>query len=225
MVSGVYLLGGRASIHFASEITRPVLESWQRYLYLYRKERLKPFSSWTQRTALQPLQVWFRWMTRQSLILANPAAVPEQPRLEKHLPRTILSLEQIEEILSLCNLTTLQGVRDRALRELLLSTGIPCGETAVLDIYCADFSRKIPTIGQGKWRQYRVIPVDERAVWWLDLYLHHVRPEVLAVPACKTLFLAMDGLAGLTLFGITQAVLPYQGAVGIAKGAATCSGM
>jgi site-specific recombinase XerD len=123
MVSGVYLLGGRASIHYASEMTRPVLESWQRYLYLYCKERLKLFSSWTQRTALQPLQVWFRWMTRQSLILANPAADPELPRLKKHLPRTILSLEQVEEILSLCNLTTLQGVRDPALRELLWSTG------------------------------------------------------------------------------------------------------
>jgi len=86
MVSGVYLLGGRASIHYASEMTRPVLESWQRYLYLYCKERLKLFSSWTQRTALQPLQVWFRWMTRQSLILANPAADPAGEASAAHHP-------------------------------------------------------------------------------------------------------------------------------------------
>ncbi|MBD8224654.1 site-specific tyrosine recombinase XerC [Pantoea agglomerans] len=205
-------------LHYGAEITRPVLESYQRYLYMYRKDNGEPLTSRTQRTALQPLQTWFRWMTRQGLILANPAADLELPRLEKHLPRTILSVEQVEEILSLCDLMTLQGIRDRALMELLWSTGIRRGEVAVLDIYSPDFSRKILTIVQGKWKQDRVIPVGERALWWLNRYLHHVRPEVLAAPDCKALFLAMDGMAGLTVYGITQAVVPYLRAAGINKG-------
>lgn len=64
-------------------------------------------------------------MTRQGLILANPAADLELPRLEKRLPRTILSVEQVEEVLGLCDLTTLQGVRDRALMELAVVNGYP----------------------------------------------------------------------------------------------------
>lgn len=153
-----------------------------------------------------------------TVILANPAADLELPRLERHLPRTILSVEQVEDILSLCDLTTLQGVRDRALMELLWSTGIRRGEVARLKIYSADFSRKILTIVQGKGHEDRVLPVGERAQWWLARYLHHVRPVILAAPDCKALFLAMDGLAGLTANGITNAVVPYLRASGIEKG-------
>jgi integrase/recombinase XerD len=43
------------------------------------------------------------------------------------------------------------------------------------------------------------VPVGERALWWVNRWLHHVRPEVLVNPDCKALFLAMDGLAGLTV--------------------------
>lgn len=88
-------------ISYAGEVTRPVLESCQRYLYSYRKANGEALISRTQRTALQPLQVWF-----QGIILANPAADLELPRLEKRLPRTILSTEQVGEILSLSDLST-----------------------------------------------------------------------------------------------------------------------
>jgi len=52
--------------------------------------------------------------------------------------------------------------------------------------------------------------VGERALWWLQRYLQHVRPEVLVVPDCRALFLAMDGMAGLTASGITMAVVPFR---------------
>ena len=45
-----------------------------------------------------------------------------------------------------------------------------------------------------------------------------MRPDILAVADCKALFLAMDGLAGLTANGITLAVVPYLRAAGIEKG-------
>lgn len=46
-------------IGYAAEVTWPVLESCQRYLYQYRKPNGEPLTSRTQRTTLQPLQVWF----------------------------------------------------------------------------------------------------------------------------------------------------------------------
>ncbi|MFU9137812.1 site-specific tyrosine recombinase XerC [Erwinia tasmaniensis] len=219
------LWSAEGGLYLAGEITRPVLESYQRHLYHYRKSNGEPLSSRTQRTALQPLQVWFSWMAKQGLILANPAADLELPRLEKRLPRlekrlprTILSVEQAEDIVNLCNLTKLQGIRDRALLELLWSTGIRRGEVEKLEIYSADFSRRILTIVQGKGKQDRVIQVGERALWWLERYISQVRPEVLTAPDCKALFLAMDGVAGLTASGITLAVVPYLRAAGIDKG-------
>lgn len=212
------LWAAERGVYHAAEVTRPVLETYQRYLYAYRKANGEPLSSRTQRTTLQPLQVWFSWMTKQHLILANPAADLELPRLEKRLPRTILSVEQVEEVLSLCDLTTLQGIRDRTLLELLWSTGIRRGEVAGLEIYSPDFRRRTLTIVQGKGKQDRIVPVGERALWWLERYLSHVRPEILVAPDCKALFLAMDGVAGLTASGITMAVVPYLRAAGIEKG-------
>jgi integrase/recombinase XerD len=205
-------------ISYAAEVTRPVLERYQRWLYQYRKSNGEALTSRTQRTAVQPLQVWFRWMVQQHLLLANPAADLELPRQEKRLPRTILTVEQVEDVLNQCDLTTAQGIRDRALLELLWSTGIRRGEVAVLDIHSADFGRQILTIVQGKWKQDRVIPVGERALWWLERYMLDVRPQILVNPDCKALFVAMDGLAGLTVAGITRAVVQYLRACGIDKG-------
>lgn len=52
----------------------------------------------TRLSTMAPLQVWFSWMAKQGVILANPAADLELPRLEKRLTRTILSVKQVEEI-------------------------------------------------------------------------------------------------------------------------------
>lgn len=60
--------------------------------------------------------------------------------------------------------------------------------------------------------------MGECALWWLSHYLHQVRPEIQVTPECKALFLAMDGVAGLTANVITHAVVPYLRAAGIEKG-------
>lgn len=205
-------------LNYASDITRPTLERYQRHLYQYRKKNGEPLSTRTQRTALQPVQVWFKWLTQQNLILANPAADLELPRLEKRLPRTILSVEQVEDVLNHCDLTTAQGIRDRTLMELLWSTGIRRGEVPALDLYSVDGSRHILTIVQGKGKQDRVIPIGERALWWVQHYMEHTRPDMLSNSGCRALFLAMDGVAGLTASGVSMAVVPYLRAAGIMKG-------
>ncbi len=63
-----------------------------------------------------------------------------------------------------------------------------------------------------------MIPVGERALWWVQNYMQHTRPEMLSNPGCSALFLAMDGVAGLTANGVSMAVVPYLRAAGIMKG-------
>lgn len=204
-------------LHYAVDITRPILGRYQRHLYQYRKSNGEPLSSRTQRTALQPIQVWFKWLTKQSLLLANPAADLELPRLEKHLPRHILSIEEVEQVLLQPDLETLQGQRDRALMELLWSTGMRRGEVVRLDVYSVDASRKTVTIRQAKGKKDRVIPVGNRALGWLQHYQQQVRPRLLVNPEVNGLFVAMDGLDSLQANGITNLVGGYIKASGIAK--------
>ncbi|MBD2821841.1 site-specific tyrosine recombinase XerC [Xenorhabdus sp. 42] len=204
-------------LYYAADITRPILERYQRHLFLYRKKNGEPLSTRTQRTQLQPLQVWFKWLTKQNLILANPAADLELPREEKRLPRYILSIDEMEAILNQPDLTTLQGVRDRALMELLWSTGIRRGEVVRLDVYSVDASRKTLTIRQGKGNKDRVLPIGERALGWLLYYQNEIRPQLLVNPDVKALFVAMDGQDGLQANGISNMVTAYIKAVGIEK--------
>lgn len=211
------LWAAERGLHYGRDITLPILEHYQRHLYQYRKPNGEPLSTRTQRSQLGPLVVWFGWMTRHHLLLADPASGLVLPRLEKRLPRHILSVADVEQVLALPDLTTLQGIRDRALMELLWSTGIRRGEVAVLEVYSVDASRHIVTIVQGKGKKDRVIPVGQRALRWLTYYLQAVRPQLLVNPHCPALFVALDGVEGLTPNGITNLVSHYIKASGIAK--------
>jgi integrase/recombinase XerD len=76
-------------IEHPMEVTRPILESYQRYLYYYRKDNGQPLTFRTQHSRLTPVRRWFRWLVRNNHILHNPASDLDLPRMEKRLPRTI----------------------------------------------------------------------------------------------------------------------------------------
>ncbi len=106
------------------EVTRPVLERYQRHLFHHRKANGDPLSFRSQHARLVPLRMWFRWMTRQNFILHNPASELELPRLGRSLPKNIFSAAEVERIMVLCEIDDPIGLRDRALLEVLYSTGI-----------------------------------------------------------------------------------------------------
>ena len=114
------------------EVTRPILERYQRYLFLYRKKNGEPMSFRSQHSRLVPLRMWFRWMTRKNHLLHNPASELELPRLGQPLPKNILSAREVEQILQLCNIDDPIGLRDRVVIEVLYSTGIRRGEIVAL---------------------------------------------------------------------------------------------
>src|SRR5579875_2270589 len=132
------------------EVTRPVLERYQRYLFHYRKKNGEPLSFRSQHACLVPLCVWFRWMTRQNHILHNPASELELPRLGRALPKNIFSAHEVEQIVQLCDVADPIGLRDRAILEVLYSTGIRRLETIALKLYDLSLDRGVLLVRQGK---------------------------------------------------------------------------
>jgi integrase/recombinase XerD len=177
------------------EITRPVLERYQRYLFHYRQRNSRPLSFRTQHGMLVPLRGWFRWMTRQNHILHNPASELELPRLGHHLPKHVLTVEEVELVLQQPNITDPMGLRDRAILETLYSTGIRRGELIQLKLYDTDVRGGTLFIRQGKGKKDRVVPIGERAIKWIEKYLREVRPELAVEPDDMTLFLSQYGEA------------------------------
>ena len=75
----------------AAEVTRPMIERYQRFLHHYRKRDGKPLATGSQVARLLPIKAFFRWAVRENVILSNPASVLEMPRAERRLPKQILS--------------------------------------------------------------------------------------------------------------------------------------
>jgi integrase/recombinase XerD len=162
------------------EITKPVMDRYQRHLFYYRKEDGKPLTAGSQFGALAPLKTFFKWLARENYILYNPASELQLPKQPKHLPRNVPTMQEIEAILMQADIDNAQGLRDRAMLETLYSTGMRRMELTNLNVYDVDLTRQIVFVREGKGQRDRVIPIGKRACLWLDKYLLEARPQLLA---------------------------------------------
>lgn len=159
------------------EVTKPILDRYQRHLFHYRKDNGKPIAFSTQKSLLQSVKGFFKWLTQENYLLYNPASEMQMPKTPKRLPKTILSIEQVRSILNQPDVSTPLGVRDRAILELLYSTGIRRSELCRLSIHDINTDRATILIF-GKGSRERMLPVGRSAIVWLEKYLNDVRPQL-----------------------------------------------
>jgi integrase/recombinase XerD len=202
-----------------ADITKQVLERYRRHLFYYRKPDGGPLTLGSQAGALAPLKSWFKWLTRENHILYNPASELDMPRQGDHLPRVILSVREVEAILAEADVNNPQGLRDRALLELLYSTGLRRMEAAHLAVYDIDFDRRVVMVREGKGKRDRIAPIGARALAWLDKYVLEARPQLLAFDH-EALFVTDYGEPALPEF-IANRVKKYMDIAGIDKPGAT----
>ena len=159
------------------QITRPILQRYQRHLYYEISRSGKPLSVASQRNRLTAVRTWFKFLMRENLILYNPASELELPKPEKRLPKHTLTAEEAEMVMMQPDLETDKGIRDRAILEVLYSTGIRRQE--VINIAHCDLNRGagILAVRQGKGRKDRFVPIGERSLLWVQKYLDEVRPQ------------------------------------------------
>jgi integrase/recombinase XerD len=222
---GVYLAyfttwAAERGITRPAEVTKPILERYQRWLYHYRSEKTgRALSFRTQHVRLTPLRTFFRWLTRENFLLSNPASELPLPKLEKRLPKHVLSVSEVERVFGEVDLSDPLGIRDRAILETLYSTGMRRSELAHLNIADLDTERGTLFIRQGKGKKDRMVPIGERAILWIEKYLADVRPELAVQPDEGVLFLSSYG----DPFGprrLTQVVGDYVRGAGIGKSGA-----
>lgn len=158
------------------EITRPILERYQRHLHFVRKDNGDPLALSTQNDLLVAVKQYFKWLARENHLLANPASELQLPKLPKRLPRHILTVEDMERVLACADPATPNGLRDRALLELLYSTGIRRMEAAHLSCADLDTRRGVLLVREGKGGADRVVPVGDRALAWIEKYRNEARP-------------------------------------------------
>lgn len=204
------------SIERPSELSRRMLERYQRHLFHRRRVDGKPLSARSQHNLLRAVRVFFSWLVRSEYLPSNPAADMEMPKLPKRLPRDVLSTEEAEQVIAQPDVKTPLGLRDRAMLEVLYSTGIRRAELVGLDTYDLDFHRGVLMVRAGKGNKDRVVPIGERAMAWVNKYLSEVRPEYSFDRDEQALFLNYDG-ERLHLSYIGHVVRAYLDQAGIEK--------
>jgi len=181
----------------AQDLTPAVLERYQAWLAERSHAEGAPLSRATQANKLTAVRMLLAWATRTKRLVVNPAAELELPTLPKRLPRAVLSVAEVERVLAMPDSTTLLGLRDRAILEVLYSTGIRRMELVGLDLADLDAERGALFVREGKGRKDRVVPIGTRAIQWTYRYLDRVRTlllqRALPTPERYALFLSARG--------------------------------
>jgi integrase/recombinase XerD len=181
-------------LHRPNEITKPILERYQRWLYQYRNEAGKPLSFAMQSYHIMQVRSFFRWLCKKNYLLLNPASELEIPKKSQRLPQAVLSAEEADLVLAQANISEPTGLRDRAIMEVFYSTGIRRTELTELTIYSIDAERRTLMVHQGKGKKDRLLPIGQRALDWIAKYCEEGRSRLVVDPNEKTLFLSSLGL-------------------------------
>ena len=197
-------------------VTRAVLERFQVHIFHYRGRQDKPLSRRGQAMHLAPVKSFFSWLTRQHHILYNPASEIDPPKVEQRLPKAVLNEDEAETVLNSIDVEHPMGLRDRAVIEVLYSTGLRRQELLRLAPGDIDWDRGTIMVRQAKGHKDRMIPIGDRALAWLKKYIEEVRIAYVIEPDHKPIFLNNCGRP-MTLNRLTQMVRMTVDASGIAK--------
>lgn len=181
------------------EITRPehlnrtVVDLYQRFLSYRPKTDGDLLSLRTQGKKLMTVAKYCKWLVRERLVAYDPAAELELPRPGVQLPKAVLTAEEAEAILAVPDVSTVMGLRDRAILETLYATGIRRSELLRLDLEHLELNRGVLSVRHGKGDKDRFVPVGDRATAWIRKYLVEARPQLVVHADERAVFLSVRG--------------------------------
>ncbi len=140
----------------------------------------------TANRRLASLRRFYRWALRERLIDTDPTLQLAPAKSLPPFPST-LSESQVEALLAAPDTDTMLGLRDRAMLELLYATGLRVSELVGLKLIELGLNEGLVRV-MGKGSKERIVPLGEEARAWLQRYLGHARPALLAGRAADALF-------------------------------------
>ncbi|MCX6265378.1 MAG: site-specific tyrosine recombinase XerD [Bacteroidetes bacterium] len=166
----------------------------------------------SQARIISGIRGFFKFCITEQLVTRDPAALLEAPKTPRHLPDT-LSVEEIDKLFACIDVSTPEGVRNKAMLETLYSCGLRVSELIHLTVsgyFPADaFIRVI-----GKGNKERLIPIGRSAMQYISIYTEHIRSEITIKPGQEDfLFLNRRGgpLSRIMVFYIIKSLAQKAG--------------
>ncbi|GAB3496044.1 site-specific tyrosine recombinase XerD [Spirosoma knui] len=130
----------------------------------------------SQARMLSGLKSFFSYLILENLITHDPTQLLKAPKLGRKLPDT-LTFPEIERILEAIDLSTPGGTRDRAMLEVLYSSGLRVSELLNLRLTNCYFREGfIRVLGKGD--KVRLVPIGQDAIHYTQIYVEHVRSKL-----------------------------------------------
>ena len=148
------------------------------YLSLLQRTDPKPYNISNLGGKVLAVKSLFAHLTESGYLIVDPSVALKVPK-GKRLPRGVLSVSEVTRMLDMPDLSQPEGIRDRALLEVLYGSGVRLGELLHLTLQDVDLRDGVLMVWQGKGGKDRVVPLGSVAVKFLTAYLSQVRPALL----------------------------------------------
>lgn len=182
-------------IHHIQQVDKALLLRYQQHVHHQRKEDGKPLSIATQRHRVAEIQLWFAWLVEAGHLPYTRLGEVVLPKLPKTLPKAVLSVPEIDQLMTQACLDTPTGLRDRTMMEVLYSSAIRRRELLSLALSDIDMHRGWLLVRQGKGSKDRVVPIGQQAIEWVSRYLNDARPLLAKYVSEQALFISVKGRA------------------------------
>ena len=135
-----------------------------------------PLAMETKALRIRPVKRLFEYLVESHRLLIDPTeGIVETNRRHRKLS-PVLTVDEMKRILLQPNLSLRSHIRNRAIMEVMYSTGIRLDELLSLEVYHVDLKDKVLYIRKGKGRKQRVVPLGTEAAKYLREYLEKIRP-------------------------------------------------
>lgn len=142
---------------------------------------------------LSSLRRFYAYLLREKKVEVDPVALIGAPKLGRSLPKT-LTEEDVELLLDAPDTSTLLGLRDRVLFEVLYATGLRVSELVGLQLTGINLQQGVLRV-TGKGNKERLVPLGEEAINWLEKYILTTRADLLKGQITDALFVTTRGAA------------------------------
>ena len=161
-----------------------------------------------QNTHIRTVRLMFKMLYKRNLIMSDITVNLPEMHEPKRLPKGIMDKDQVMKLLQQPYMTTPTGFRDRAILEVLYSTGLRGGELCRLTLYDLDLqTRMIRVFGKG--RKERIVPIGKVACTYLAEYIKVVRPILLSDKQSSLVFVTVQG-TGYNTHNLWQMIKRYR---------------
>ena len=182
----------------------------------YLSFRLKRgYSSRSTARTLSSLRAFYSFLVKTSIVLNNPTAKIDSPKLGHSLPK-VLSEKDIDKLIHSPDTKEPLGLRDRAMLELLYSSGLRVSELIKLEIINLNLRQGVVRI-MGKGEKERLVPIGEEAMEWINKYLNSSREVLLGKESKDQLLFVTKRGKGMTRQAFWYRIKKYALRSGIDK--------